>query len=43
MVAGSMLNAAINITADARVLEMAAEPDIVQRFVRPILAGFMRT
>ncbi len=42
-VAGAMVHAAINISSDARVLKMAGEPDIVQRFVRPIFAGFMRT
>lgn len=39
-VAGAMVHAAINIASDARVLKMAGEPDIVQRFVRPIFTGF---
>jgi hypothetical protein len=42
-VAGAMVHAAINIASDARMLKMSSEPDIVQRFVRPIFAGFMRT
>jgi AcrR family transcriptional regulator len=42
-VAGAMVHAAINIASDARLLAMSSEPDIVQRFVRPIFAGFMRT
>lgn len=41
MVAGAMVHAAINIAADARPLKMAAEPDIVARFVRPVFAGFL--
>ncbi|MFT3725242.1 MAG: TetR/AcrR family transcriptional regulator [Hyphomonadaceae bacterium] len=42
-VAGAMVHAAINISSDARMLKMAAEPDIVQRFVKPIFAGFLKT
>ena len=42
-VAGAMVHAAINIASDARMLKMSSEPDIVQRFVRPIFAGFTRT
>jgi AcrR family transcriptional regulator len=41
MVAGAMVHAAINIAADARPLKMALEPDIVERFVRPVFAGFL--
>lgn len=41
MVAGAMVHAAINITADARPLSIAQEPDIVARFIRPIFAGFL--
>jgi len=41
MVAGAMVHAAINIAADARPLNMAQEPDIVARFIRPIFAGFL--
>jgi AcrR family transcriptional regulator len=42
VVAGAMVHAAINISSDARMLQMANEPDIVRRFVRPLFAGFMR-
>ncbi len=42
-VAGAMVHAAINIASDARILEMANEPDIVARFVRPIFLGFLKT
>lgn len=42
-VAGAMVHAAINISADARILEMANEPDIIQRFARPLFMGFMHT
>lgn len=42
-VAGAMVHAAINISSDARLLKMMAEPDIVRRFVRPLFVGFMRT
>lgn len=42
-VAGSMVHAAINISSDARILRMASEPDIVERFVRPLFIGFLKT
>jgi AcrR family transcriptional regulator len=42
-VAGAMVHAAINIASDARVLKMAAEPDIVTRFVKPLFLGFLKT
>ena len=42
-VAGSMIHAAINISSDARILQMAKEPAIVERFVRPLFAGFLKT
>ena len=42
-VAGSMVHAAINISSDARILPMANEPDIVERFVRPLFAGFLKS
>lgn len=42
-VAGSMVHAAINISSDARILRMSSEPDIVERFVRPLFVGFLKT
>lgn len=41
-VAGSMIHAAINISSDARILEMANEPDIIQRFAKPLFMGFLK-
>lgn len=41
-VAGAMVHAAINISSDARILEMSSEPDIVQRFARPLFMGFLK-
>ncbi|RYG27378.1 MAG: hypothetical protein EON93_20675 [Burkholderiales bacterium] len=42
-VAGAMVHAAINISSDARILEMANEPDIIKRFARALFMGFMKT
>lgn len=42
-VAGSMVHAAINISSDARILPMSSEPDIVERFVRPLFVGFLKS
>lgn len=42
-VAGAMVHAAINISSDARILEMANEPDIVRRFAKPLFMGFLKT
>lgn len=42
-VAGAMVHAAINISSDARILEMSNEPDIVRRFAKPLFMGFLKT
>ncbi len=42
-VAGAMVHAAINISSDAALLKMSREPDIVERFVKPLFAGFLKT
>ncbi len=42
LVAGSMVHAAINISSDARILEMANDPGIVQRFAKPLFMGFLK-
>jgi AcrR family transcriptional regulator len=38
-VAGALVHAAVNVASDARVLDFAGSPDIVDRFVRAIFCG----